>query len=234
MNRRNGLVAAAAIAAVALMVFVASSDPVSMWHEPTTESQRGQPETNEDDPETRAQPEGREPAPPSEALAGSWLDELFRAVLFSAIVGGAAFFIVLLLRRRRSTVGLGPILGHAPQEPVPDVHGVLIEAGAESADALAAGTPRNAIVACWVRLQDAVAECGLRRDPSETSVELTQRVLGAYLVDADAITSLAALYREARFSTHDLDESHRLLAVDALGELNRQLQHPAPASAAAP
>ena len=45
------------------------------------------------------------------------------------------------------------------------------------------------------------------------------------LVDADsaAVTRLAALYREARFSDHPLDESHRAAALAALDAIHARL-----------
>ena len=95
--------------------------------------------------------------------------------------------------------------------------------------ALAEGDAANGIVACWVRLEDAVVASGIGRAPAETSSELTMRVLRARAVDADALACLAALYREARFSRHDLGEPDRQRAVDVLDEVLAQL-----ASSAAP
>ena len=43
--------------------------------------------------------------------------------------------------------------------------------------ALRRGTPRNAIVECWLRLEAAVVAAGVPRNPADTSTELTQRVL---------------------------------------------------------
>jgi hypothetical protein len=69
-----------------------------------------------------------------------------------------------------------------------------------------------------------VEQAGLRRDPTETSEEMVTRVLRTYTVDHDAITTLALLYREARFSVHDLDEGHRQQAQAALAALREQLR----------
>ena len=89
---------------------------------------------------------------------------------------------------------------------------------ADAADqraALLRGSPRNAIVECWLRLEGVVAEAGLPRDPADTSTEFTARVLASYAVDQRVILQLSALYREARFSTHPMDEGHRTVAVPA-------------------
>lgn len=85
------------------------------------------------------------------------------------------------------------------------------------------GTPSNAVVACWVDLEQAVAAVGVARRPSETSAELTIRVLDALDVDRRALRTLAVLYREARFSAHPLTEQHRQSALEAVYALHRSL-----------
>lgn len=90
--------------------------------------------------------------------------------------------------------------------------------------ALAGGTPRNAIVALWNRLELDVADSGVPRRPAETSAEFTSRFLGALDADRDAADRLAELYREARFSRHDLTEQHRAEAGAALERLHRSLR----------
>jgi hypothetical protein len=88
---------------------------------------------------------------------------------------------------------------------------------------LMTGTPRNAIVACWHRFELQAEVTGVPRRKHETPAEFTLRLLD--LVDADhhAVLVLADLYREARFSDHELDESARERALAALGTLHRDL-----------
>lgn len=81
---------------------------------------------------------------------------------------------------------------------------------------LAEGDPRNAVVACWVALEDAATSAGLIRDPAETSVEFAVRVLDRWSVPAEVIEQLGKLYREARFSSHPVEEEARQQAVAAL------------------
>ncbi len=90
---------------------------------------------------------------------------------------------------------------------------------------LSSGSPRNAVVACWLALEEAVTDTGLYRDPSSTSVEFTQKVIEAYTLDEGAIRRLSALYREARFSSHAITEQHRQAASGALQTLNAELSH---------
>lgn len=86
--------------------------------------------------------------------------------------------------------------------------------------ALATGAPRNGIVECWSRFEAAAAAAGVERRDWETSSEHTLRVLD--LVDADpvAVSELAGLYREARFSEHRVTEEHRLAAIAALDRIH--------------
>jgi hypothetical protein len=84
------------------------------------------------------------------------------------------------------------------------------------------GQPRNAIVACWHRFEMQAVEAGLARQPWETSSEFALRMLERADVDATAVSRLMELYREARFSEHDLDESHRTAAAAALRRIQAQ------------
>ncbi len=89
--------------------------------------------------------------------------------------------------------------------------------------ALGGGDPRNAVVACWVALEDAAERGGLRPDPAETSAEFTIRVLGRWEVDQPTIDRLAILYREARFSRHPVTEQMRAEAVETMRSVHDQL-----------
>lgn len=102
----------------------------------------------------------------------------------------------------------------------------LLEATSDEVryQALSEGDPRNAVVACWVALEDAVHRSGLKANRSETAAELTQRVLGRWDVDPAAITALSEAYREARFSRHPVSEQQRIIAVDALERIHLDLR----------
>lgn len=89
---------------------------------------------------------------------------------------------------------------------------------------LLAGEPRNAIVQCWQRLESLLVDVGVERLDSDTSTDLVTRALGRHDVDADALTSFAALYREARFSTHPMGEPERRAALAALDSLHTGLR----------
>lgn len=107
--------------------------------------------------------------------------------------------------------------------PLDDIAAAVVADADEQLATLRGGTPRNAIVQCWSRLEDLVAETGLPPDPSDTAAEFTERVLRTHAVDGSALDRLAMLYREARFSTHVMSEEHRNAAVDAIERLHLDL-----------
>ncbi|MFY9915781.1 MAG: hypothetical protein WAK18_14015, partial [Nocardioidaceae bacterium] len=61
--------------------------------------------------------------------------------------------------------------------------------------ALDHGNPSDAIIRCWMMLEEAVIRAGLGRNPALTSEEFTVAVLSRYQVRAAAIAELAGLYR---------------------------------------
>jgi hypothetical protein len=100
-------------------------------------------------------------------------------------------------------------------DPTPLVEEMRRDADAQL-ELLLGGTPRNAIVACWERFEEQAERVGLARRPWETSSEFTLRVLDVVSADAAAVSRLAALYREARFSEHEITEDNRQQALEAL------------------
>jgi hypothetical protein len=155
------------------------------------------------------------------AFVGVILQALLSVVLLAVLFGVAVAVQALVRRRPRIVVAAGPSF---ELPPVPDE--LLRSAGARMA-LLESGEPRNAIVAAWLDLESAAAAGGLPRDPSETSTEYTTRVIGVWDVDQTRLTDLAALYREARFSRHELGEAERRRAMDDLGVLHDDLERAA-------
>ncbi|KQW45145.1 hypothetical protein ASC77_20415 [Nocardioides sp. Root1257] len=127
-------------------------------------------------------------------------------------------------RRREAAVDAADIDVLSPGEAV--ARELLADVDAQRS-ALSGGAPRNGIVECWHRFEVSAAAAGIERRPWETSSEHTLRVLD--LVDADpaAVSRLAALYREARFSEHELTETHRAAAVEALDRIHHTIGAPA-------
>ena len=110
------------------------------------------------------------------------------------------------------------------QEAVDVLPEALLEGALEGEQLLARGTPANAVIAAWVALEDAVRNAGVRDDDSRTSAELVTSVLRSYRVDRTPLDTLAALYREARFSSHPVAEEQRATARDALLQVQADLR----------
>lgn len=165
--------------------------------------------------------------PPPESIGGSprelpaFVGTLFRLVLYGGIAALAALALWKAWQHRpRLTWHRKPADDFETLDEV--AASVAADAEAQRA-ALRQGTPRNAIVQCWLRLERAIVESGLERDPANTAAELTERILSEFPVEPAAAHTLAALYREARFSTHPMGEDARRAAVDALDALHRGL-----------
>lgn len=141
----------------------------------------------------------------------------------AAVVCGLAYLILRLLfgffRQLR--------LPEVEQDTTDDWERVATERLADAVDEglsrMDSGRAVDAIVACWVALEQAAASAGVPREPAETPAEFTVRVLALGNVSADALTELAELYREARFSTHESSEDDRQRARTALVRLREEL-----------
>ena len=64
---------------------------------------------------------------------------------------------------------------------------------------------------------------GVGRHSWETSSEFALRMLERVDAESGAVNRLAGLYREARFSDHEITESHRADALVALDRIRRSL-----------
>lgn len=141
------------------------------------------------------------------------------------VLGGIALTLLLavvvlairVIRRRRRA---------APPESAREAPGRALltdRRAARQARMLREGSPREAIIATWLDLERLVAAAGIPRRPSETSSELVVRVLDDREVPAAALTDLAALFREARFSTHEPTEALRERAAGDLDAVHAAL-----------
>jgi hypothetical protein len=86
------------------------------------------------------------------------------------------------------------------------------------------GDARSAVIACWVRLEEVARAAGTPRALSDAPADLVTRLLGAHHVSTSALTSLADLYRAARYSTAVIDNSMRERALSALSTIRGQLE----------
>ena len=90
---------------------------------------------------------------------------------------------------------------------------------------------RAAIIACYLAMENCLAERGAARGIADTPDELLARATETGLVHGTAAARLTALFYEARFSRHPVDRGQRAAAERALDELAAALAASAPAGA---
>jgi ABC-type transporter Mla MlaB component len=83
--------------------------------------------------------------------------------------------------------------------------------------------PRRAVIACWVRLEQAAAAAGTPRHPGDTPTDLVGRLLAEQQVDSQVLAALLEVYRQARYATHTVDDQMREQAREALQRLRADL-----------
>jgi hypothetical protein len=76
-----------------------------------------------------------------------------------------------------------------------------------------------AIIACYAAMESSLAEHGSARREADTPDELLARATETGIVRGTAPARLTALFYEARFSSHPMDQTQREAAEQALNEL---------------
>lgn len=220
--KRGGIAVALTACALLLLAWAVSADP------PRFTGELSGPDlgwgTDDQPPEPSPLPTEELPEEtelPEEWETPGWLQILFHVLgwlVGAAACVGAIYVLFLILR--------GLMRRRGPQAP--DNVAVLDFAARATGEqtqqrAATEGSPRNAVVACWVALEDAAEGAGLHRPASETSEEFTVRVLDHWDVDPGTVTELAQLYRTARFSRLELSEEHRIRAITALERVHNAI-----------
>jgi hypothetical protein len=226
--RRRGAVAVVAVvmlglAAVALVVLASAGGSVRPVSESTLSSSPRPLPTQTASPQVTAPTPG---APPSQKPAKpvkipDWVKALWQA-LFYTVAALVVLLLATLLYRLLRKVKLPEA-----EDKDTDWERVKVDRLAEAVEsglaAVDSGTATDAVIACWVALEDAAASAGVARAESETPAEFTVRVLGVGGISEPELLRLAALYREARYSTHGSTEEARSQARAALIRLRDEL-----------
>ncbi|KMO95195.1 DUF4129 domain-containing protein [Streptomyces roseus] len=89
---------------------------------------------------------------------------------------------------------------------------------------LEAADARAAVIACYAAMEESLAASGVDRHVSDSPQDLLERAVAGGLPAGTAATTLTALFREARYSTHAMDAGHRDLAAAALAEISDGLR----------
>ena len=142
----------------------------------------------------------------------------------AVIVVLLAVTMLLLYVYLRGRFGDRPVPVEPVPEPVSPRDQVLaaMDAGLSDLDD-ADVDPRRAVIACWVRLEQAAAAAGTPALPADSPADLVLRLLGAHQVESATLYRLADTYRLARYATHPVDGSMREQARAALRRLRGQL-----------
>ncbi|MDP9816043.1 DUF4129 domain-containing protein [Spirilliplanes yamanashiensis] len=172
--------------------------------------------------------------PPQEAPAGvpedpgaglpEWVTRA-ALIVVGVLAAGVVLLVVAALVRdqlRRRARRPGPRAAEEPAaQPADDVVAAL-DAGLQDLSDTDRD-PRRAVIACWVRLEQAAAAAGTPRRPGDTPADLVGRLLAEQRVAAGVLADLAGVYRQARYATHLVDERMRADARDALQRLRADL-----------
>jgi len=165
-------------------------------------------------------PRGLRPSPKASLAVADHL-------LIGLLVAALLIAMILLWQRRRYLARLArreDVIGEEADAPADPARAArAIDSGRRAMRDL--DDARAAIIACYLAMEESMAEAGAARGTAETPDELLARV--THLVNAAAAASLTALFYEARFSTHPLSAEHRDAAERALAELAAILPKPA-------
>lgn len=223
-RRRTVIVSVAALGFAVILVAAATTGSSGLLGDNRSEAPSSQTSDQPppDAPTDRADDD--QPTRDRTSDLGEWVRELLVLALLVAglvLTSGVLRLLAQGLTRRLPDKQLVLDL-----EPLPDLDAAreALRRDREDHDAALDGSEvRNSIVACWVRLEEAAAEAGVTRLPAETSTELVVRFLHAVDIDPRPVGALAALYQEARFSSHPLPADARARAKQALAGIHADL-----------
>jgi hypothetical protein len=156
----------------------------------------------------------RSPLPPehSPAFHVNWAALLY-ALLVIALLAGV---VLSFWWARRLRPSIGPREDDFIAEDSEDLR-EAVESGRSALRTI--DDARAAIIACYVAMENRLAERGAARAIADTPDELLARATKNGVVRGTAAARLTALFYEARFSTHPLDRGQRDAAEQALDEL---------------
>jgi hypothetical protein len=148
-------------------------------------------------------------------------------VLFAVVALGTAA-LTLYRRRRAGTPLLEPDLD-LDLEPDAEPLVAALAAGArvlhEDPD------PRTAIIGCYAAMERSLADAGSPPRMADTPAEVLGRATASGLVRSVPATTLTGLFRRARYSSHPMTEADRAAAIDALAQVQADLESGALAQA---
>ncbi len=157
-----------------------------------------------------------------------WILIVFALLFVAATIALLIYLFLMYLNDRRAGARKrrfgGPFVEPTEEELARQREDVLAAVDAGIAELSSDDSdPRGAVIACWVRLEAVAAQAGVAQGPGATSSDLVAHLLASQRVSRDALTSLADLYRTARYSRHVIEETMRDQARDALNRLRAEI-----------
>jgi hypothetical protein len=157
------------------------------------------------------------------ASRGVPLRDVLIALLIIAII---AVLIAAWRRRRFARIRLGVLSDIGVDEAVDDL-ARAVESGRLALRDI--DDARAAIIACYVAMEQSLADAGAERGAAETPDELLARAVTASLVPRAPAGTLTGLFYEARYSTHDMLIAKRDQAERSLTDIAAELPTGEPA-----
>ncbi|WP_433887682.1 DUF4129 domain-containing protein [Streptomyces sp. CA-111067] len=138
--------------------------------------------------------------------------------------------VLLALAAVAAAVYLFRLLHRPPPKPYGATYATLDEQDV-LADAVDSGQralrdgddARTAVIACYAAMEGSLAASGVARHASDSPQDLLERTTASGLLTGGHAAALTALFREARYSTHPMDDTHRERAAQALSGIAEQL-----------
>jgi hypothetical protein len=154
--------------------------------------------------------------PPSPVLG-----RVLLVVVVLLALAGAAVLITSLVGSARDLARSGALT--PPRAVGTAVREALAPAAEQALVAVEQPDAREAVVRSWLLLGEAAAVVGFPAGPAETAAEYAGRIADELGVPATELDRLADLYREARFSQHEVGEPQRTEARTLLHRLRDRL-----------
>ncbi|GAA2302175.1 DUF4129 domain-containing protein [Streptomyces kunmingensis] len=168
---------------------------------------------------------GAQGGPAGSGNSTPWPLYLLLGVIALIAAAGLVVMLVVLVRRRlrRGLTLPEPGAGPAADETDQDRTLLLSAVGSGRRALTEGGDARAAVIACYAAMEEALAASGVDRRASDSPADLLTRAARAGLAAGPAAPRLTALFREARYSSHPMDETRREAAATALEEIAAQL-----------
>jgi Domain of unknown function (DUF4129) len=168
-----------------------------------------------------ARPDGPSPLAQQQIQISPVFVRVVQVLCLALVVAVVALLLTIVVRGavRRVRLDADPVV----RPPSADAHQEVMAALTQGLAELDEGDPRQAVIACWVRLERAAQDAGVPRKPGDTPTDLVVRLLSGRSVNGAVLNDFAAVYRHARYSPHPVDDAMRDQARDAVRLLRDQL-----------